>query len=120
MAISYIMKSLGSDRETAHALAKKARRIINPNWGFIEQLEHFEKQVLNPDDKSKHISHPDVISKIQKSFPLNAVAVKKCRWKDMSCTYIEGSSLTELIGDMTDIGKYVLQKYVWSTLSNFW
>ena len=119
MAISYIMKSLGSDRETAHALAKKARRVIAPNWGFIEQLEHFEKQVLNPNDQSKSISHPEVSRKLQTAYPLNAVAVKKCTWKDMSCTYIAGSSLTELIGDMTDIGKYLLQKYVWSTLNKY-
>jgi hypothetical protein len=107
------MKSITSDRETAHELVRKARSIVWPNPGFIQQLEHYEEQILFPNDNTKHVRHQTVVEKIASSFPVKASIVKVCRPFYMEgCRYLEGSQLEELLDDIKVVVNILLDKYV--------
>merc|ERR1712062_362157 len=50
IAVAYLMKTLQISRKDALKLAKKWRKAIRPNEGFIKQLDEFEKKCVVQQD----------------------------------------------------------------------
>ena len=113
------MKSLHSDRETAHTIAREARSVIKPNPEFVDQLEYFEKQLLH--------SHSTLASQeqayldgFQNEYLVKASAIKRCRWKEeLECWYLEGNRFSELLDDILVWLRSIQKDYIFSKLNHY-
>jgi len=100
LVISYVMKRYDLSYTDARSLVYAERNVINPNWGFVEQLKLYENH-LKTSAKKEDLSSPPFLNEyyLEQSWPKLQTVMFKCL-KQQECTYIKGNYWIDNVNSM--------------------